>query len=154
MPVQNTIPDNKYFDGHPMSQMQNINSVNGPQQTQQFKGQPMNQQMSGQQFAPSNQNTLMVQNQNQNQNQNPGMNNMQSINQLNPSTPQMMPSPSGYAPSPSPMMPSPHSNLIRPSGPMSAPSPQSISLNTPGASILESIIYTVLNYCLYLKPIL
>jgi hypothetical protein len=47
-------------------------------------------------------------------------------------TSQMMPSPSGYAPSPSPMMASPHSTLIRQTGSLGAPSPQNISLNTPG----------------------
>lgn len=111
MPVPQTqVQETKYFDGQ---QIANTGAVNQAQQ--QFKGSAI----GAQQFQ-QNQNNMIVSN-----------SNLQTMNQI-PSTPQMMPSPSGYAPSPSPMMPSPHNNLIRQTGSLGAPSPQSISLNTPG----------------------
>lgn len=111
--------DTKFFDGQPIVSIANQMPANvgHNQSAPQYKNAPM----VGQQFQ-------------MNPNPNQPMPNMQPMNTMNPPTPQMMPSPSGYAPSPSPhaMMPSPHSNMIRPSGSMGAPSPQSISLNTPG----------------------
>lgn len=128
MPVpQNQVQESKYFDNQQMQQMSNAGPVNPSQQQFKTSG------IGSQQFQ-QNTNPMIPQNQNQ------VINNLQSMNQM-ANTPQMMPSPSGYAPSPSPMMASPHSTLIRQTGSLGAPSPQNISLNTPGINCLKNECY-------------